>query len=1005
MKQIPLTKIGFFNPGRLSDEEIEQNFISRIPFFEYLFKKIVDEPPNSIPQHYLVIGQRGMGKTSLLMRIAAELRKSPHKQSFIALSFPEEQYNIDRLSKFWLNCLDALADALDKENNKEQLAALDIDISNLSKGNNIEANGIYEKFKIWTKKINRRPILLVDNLNLVFEKLNKQEQHQLRAILISNDAPILVGASATSIDETIDYGAPFYDGFQISYLKKLSFDESLAILQNLAKITGNIDFENIFLKQKGRLEALYLLTGGTPRILSILFPLIHNGFSNSIQTDLDALLDAITPLYKAKFDELAPQLQVILDAVALNWDPINLEQLRKITQLENAQLSPQLKRLIEMGWLQKLDAYKAKGGAYEISERFFNIWYLMRRSSRRQKRELYCLTKFLEIFYGDGINEIAQNRISSKSETVTHITFDLALADAVKSAKMRTSLRKKSYQALMDLSLNDGEILKNFEIPKDISNKKIFDLLNEADHFYESKLYGDAETVLKKILNIDAKVKQAWANLGVLYQHYFEKFEQAEMAFNKALEIEDKDADIMHSLGDLYHYKLINYKNAEIAYINSLAINEKDASVLYELGMLYHYKLNRYSDAENFYKKAIEIDDKQLLYFINLGFLYDSELKKFSEAEAIYIKATTINDSPEIAWAFLGNLYQYSMYKYTESELAFKKSIEINGKYEYAWSSLGNLYVNHLKQYIEAEAAYKKALEMDNSDANLWCDLGDLYFEHLGKYSEAESAYKRAIEIDGNNFYYWYSLGNLYQSKLGNYLKAELAYKKSIDIDAKSFYSWIGLGDIYLNHLSNYTEAEKAYEKALQINEKSTSAWNGLGNFYHDYAGDYDKAENAYKKAIEVDKSNFCAVYNLVFLWRDKMNRIQDAKDLFNTLDLLDEFKDSYYLNLALFEYYQKNVGNAEAFIEKALGEIGGTLPADTQDDWYRSAAVLIKLNYGESLLKVLSANGFEIILRPYFIAIEAMTKKEDDLFLNSVALEVREPAKIIIDIIRNYIK
>ena len=42
MKQLPLTKIGFFNPGRLTDEEIEQSFISRIPFFEYLFKKIID---------------------------------------------------------------------------------------------------------------------------------------------------------------------------------------------------------------------------------------------------------------------------------------------------------------------------------------------------------------------------------------------------------------------------------------------------------------------------------------------------------------------------------------------------------------------------------------------------------------------------------------------------------------------------------------------------------------------------------------------------------------------------------------------------------------------------------------------------------------------------------------------------------------------------------------------------------------------------------------------------
>jgi hypothetical protein len=482
MKHIPLTKIGFFNPGRLSDEEIEQFFITRIPFFQYLFEKIVSERSKSIPQHYLVIGQRGMGKTSLLMRIAAELRKDPFIKKFIALSFPEEQYNVDRLSKFWLNCLDALADALDKENNKTELELLDAEIAVITKQNDVQAKTLYEVFCKWTAKINRRPVLLVDNLNLIFAKITIEEQHQLRGTLISNDAPILVGASASTIEETVDYGAPFYDAFQISYLKKLSFEESLEVLLNLAKITGNENFENNVYKQRGRLEALYDLTGGTPRTLAILFPLIQDGFSESIQTDLDALLDVITPLYKARFEELAPQLQVVMDAVALHWDPINLEQLRIATQLPNAILSPQLKRLTEVGWLQKLDAYKAKGGAYELSERFFNVWYLMRRSSRRQKRELYCLTKFLESFYGADLNDIAKNRITCKSESINHIALDLALADAIKDKFISEQLKNKSYNELFKLSINDEKILENFIIPKQIREKKIVELINDVNN-------------------------------------------------------------------------------------------------------------------------------------------------------------------------------------------------------------------------------------------------------------------------------------------------------------------------------------------------------------------------------------------------------------------------------------------------------------------------------------------------------------------------------------------
>src|ERR1700744_5271371 len=168
MKHIlPHTPIGFFNPGRLTDEEIELSFIARIPFFEFLFKKIISEKPGSIPQQHLIIGQRGMGKSSLLTRIAAELRKTPYNKNFIALSFPEEQYNIDRLTKFWLNCLDALADALDKEKKEVDLSALDSEIFTLSKEKNLQANIVFETFKKWNNKIKRRPVLLVDNLNQV----------------------------------------------------------------------------------------------------------------------------------------------------------------------------------------------------------------------------------------------------------------------------------------------------------------------------------------------------------------------------------------------------------------------------------------------------------------------------------------------------------------------------------------------------------------------------------------------------------------------------------------------------------------------------------------------------------------------------------------------------------------------------------------------------------------------------------------------------------------------
>jgi AAA ATPase domain len=541
------SQISIYNPGRLSDEEIERIFITRRGMFQYLFDLLVAERPGSIPQHHLVIGERGMGKSTLLHRLAAEFRKQPHREAFLPLTFPEDQYNIDRLSKFWLNCLDALADALDRKGEQAPLAELDADIDRWQKqGKHIGAMEMYGHFEDWSKRLGRRVVLLVDNLNLIFNKISREEQHQLRAILMKNGAPILVGASAHSIEDVVDYGAPFYDAFKIQTLKKLSFDEVLETLKNLAEITNNTPFINELYAHRGRLRALYQLTGGTPRTLTMLYPLIREGFSISIQTDLEALMDMATSLYKSRFEELPDQMQVVLDAIAMHWDPAHLEALREITHLENAQLSPQIKRLYDTGWINRLDAYKAKGNAYEISERFFNIWYLMRRSNRRKTKELVCFTKFLEMMYGEELLNVARKMIGADLSTPDHAGLQLAMADAVKDRHLAKQLRENSYKALLGFAKNDPKILNNFDISKIEMDIRDNNLVSDFESGYSVKKYSP-KVKYSDFLN-DAILAFQEKNIGIA---------SGELA--KAL----NNSEVLHShddMNDWYRFAAVAHK-------------------------------------------------------------------------------------------------------------------------------------------------------------------------------------------------------------------------------------------------------------------------------------------------------------------------------------------------------------------------------------------------------------------------------------------------------------
>jgi len=894
---ISISQLAIYNPQRTSDSLMKQLFIARKKIFAFLMKKIQQEKPSSIPQHHLIIALRGMGKSTLLKRIEIELRQNLNKEKFVPLLFPEEQYNLSNLAEFWLNCLDTLADTLEIENQTEVVNEIDKQVNDLKTISNTEtlARKAHQYFKNITSKIGRRPVLLLDNLNLVFNRLSKPEQHTLRAWLMQNNAPILIGASAVSIEDIHDYKMPFYDAFQMHYLQKLNFKETIEILQQLARLTKADKVLNAIYQEIGRLKTIYHLTGGNPRTVTMLFRLIIKGFSKELNDDLEALLEEITPLYKARFEVLSDSQQKIIDAIALHWNPINLGELRNITRLENNQISPQLKRLREVGWIESLDAYKAKGKAYQISERFFNIWFLMRRSSRRQKRELLCLSKFLESFYGERLSKIAQNRLDLRAESANHVAFNLAIVEVLKDKNLKEKLRTKSYEDLEQLAKNNSSILEQFDI-KEINKFKIQKHLTEY-----------AENLIER---------------------HFDKAENALIS-------------------------LINITNQPL-YFNLL-------------GDLYQRYMDQYKKAEQKYQDALKINKNYLSSWIGLGELYQKHFKLYEKAEDCFLNALKINTKSASSWCNLGNLYQNDLYQFDKSEEAYLNAIKIIDKFSAAWNGLGNLY-QRKKKFVDSEKAYLIAIQLSDNFATPWNGLGNLYQNYLEKFDKSEEAYLNAIEIDKNYSTPWNNLGNLYQ-----------------------------------DHLAQFEKAKNAYLNAIKIDNKDSFAWNGLGNLYQNCLNEYEKAKNAYETAIELDEEYAHPKYNLVFLFRDKLNQIEKAKNFFDTLTLEKSLEDSYYLHKTLFALYDCNEGIAYRELSKAFDTIEKKLPPDTQDDWMRFAAICINLNYGQWLQKSLQQSGHDIFLAPYFIAIKAINEDNPMGYLYSKAVEIREPAKKIIEMIRKY--
>lgn len=948
-EKFTLSQIGLYNTQRVSDTLSRKLFVVRQKQFDLLMDSLQRTKEEDSPQHHLIIGQRGMGKTTLLKRIEVELRSAPWKERFIPLLFPEEQYNVRSLSEFWLNCIDAMADVMDMEHDKEMADEIDTVVAHLmeieeEENRSREANGFLVAA---AHKLNRRPVLLIDNISLVFNRLNEKEHHMLRSYMAQAGAPIIVGGNPVVMEAVNDYRAPFYDAFRIHYLDKLKMEELIEILVNLASLLGEPGLLPEIQQHTSRIKALHQLTGGNPRTAVMLFRLIVKGFSNDINEDLEALLDEATPLYKARFEELSPQMQVIVDAIAMNWDPITLERLREITRFENPQISPQLKRLTDLGWIEKPASLQGKGGAYEMSERMFNIWFLMRRSSRRQKRGVFCLSKFMEAYYGENIEEVVKKCLAHTLTSPTHIMEALAAAKLTLDPHMKEQLYSKSRETLFDLSQSTPEIIEMFEktdIFGEDGEDDIASLLQEYKREREKSHWRAVDILLEKLMEMtsDAPMKQAvllqskgsnymdWQQLekseyclkeslrlnpqdenvyillAILYHDFYQNPEQTEIFCQEAIRINPDHAIPYYFLGQLYKNEFNQWQKAEEMYLLALQKDPDDQDALFALAKLYDAN-NQEQKAKKIYRSLLKINPKNDNVYIELGNLYNRR-GAYEHAKKMYLKGIELNPKNGVGCYNLAGVYE-ELKRYEEAEKLYLKVIDISPGDLDAYHRLGYVYFRQ-KQFLKAEETYRKAIEYNPSSPEAYLALG-LFYDTTDKENEAEEMYRKVIGIDPQNVETCYTLALLYK-KQKRYEEAGELFQKVTELAPQQAKGWFGLGVLQYN-MAQYEEAEKNYKIALGINSKEATILFSLGTLYEKQEK-YAEAEKNYRKSV-AQQPSMIAYWSLADLYKLYLKEYKKAEKHYLKAIRLEE-QPNWIIRKELADLYENYSNDYEKAVD-----------------------------------------------------------------------------------------
>jgi len=663
-----------YNTGQKSKNSLITEFVIRLKEYNKIIDDLKTTKRGEHPQNYIIVGVRGMGKTMLLHRIKYGIKDNKALvKKLIPITFAEELYNVSDLIDFWIHIAELLEEEhIEFKNLYSEIHALDL----------LDEREVFNKLFSSIKKHGKNLVLLIDNFDDLIQKFEPNEIQRLREILITHHEFRIIAATSKVLEETYKYEEPFYEFFMYLKLDGLNKDETKTLLRNLGKLFNESNRVNeIFRKERYRVEALRRLSGGNPRTIVLLYEILQTDNSNNTFNYLNEILDRnVTALYKNRMDSLKPQQQKIVNEVALAWDAVTVKDLTKKLRIDGKQISSQLNQLASSNIIEKIQTDN-KNNLYQIKERFFNIWYLMRFSNARNKNRVKWLIKFFDVWCTPKDLRKKLNSIVCEIIDQGEINEGAKMVlDALSQSKICDHTLQKDIELMSSYSKENKEFRKIQQYLKRVA---------EGD----AKAWNDIARITKRetITNNIAEARKARTKGD---------YESAIKYYLKASEMDDRSAN--HQLGHLY-FKVANHELGTKYFLKAIEqqkgrknyrclANELYKSGFYEKAIenyikdadesnrisskiraadVYYYKLDQIQKAKDLYLKILPIvksnDDKERIYH-RLAHIYSDELD-FELAEKYFNLENELTKS-EAGGCQIINYYKFNVNKIKTKELA-----------------------------------------------------------------------------------------------------------------------------------------------------------------------------------------------------------------------------------------------------------------------------------------------------------------------------------------------